>query len=81
MIFSLVTLLFIALIALLSFLLLVETKSVVPGSFGDIGGAIYGEWMRRAILISIVVSQLGFVAAYTIFVAENLQVCALLSAS
>lgn len=32
--------------------------------------------MRRAILFSIIISQLGFVAAYTIFVAENLQVSA-----
>lgn len=29
--------------------------------------------MRRLILSSIVISQLGFVAAYLIFVAENLQ--------
>lgn len=39
----------------------------------DIGGALYGPWMRYAILASITVSQLGFVSAYTIFVAENLQ--------
>ncbi|CAG7849337.1 Vacuolar amino acid transporter 3 [Serendipita indica DSM 11827] len=73
MLFSAVTLVLIALISLFSFLLLVDTKMVVPGSFGDIGGAIYGKWMRRAILTSIVISQLGFVSAYTIFVAENLQ--------
>ena len=35
---------------------------------------MYGPWMRYLILGSIVVSQVGFVAAYTIFVAENLQV-------
>ncbi len=29
--------------------------------------------MRRTILASIVISQLGFVCAYTIFIAENLQ--------
>ena len=29
--------------------------------------------MRRAILFSIIISQLGFVSAYIIFVAENLQ--------
>jgi proton-coupled amino acid transporter len=29
--------------------------------------------MRHAILTSIAISQIGFVAAYTIFVAENLQ--------
>jgi proton-coupled amino acid transporter len=40
----------------------------------DIGGTLYGPWMRYAILGSIVISQIGFVAAYTIFVSENLQV-------
>lgn len=41
--------------------------------FPDIGGALYGKAMRYTILTSIVVSQLGFVCAYTIFIAENLQ--------
>ncbi|KAH8117950.1 transmembrane amino acid transporter protein-domain-containing protein [Phellopilus nigrolimitatus] len=71
--FSTVTLVGIALISLYSFLLLVKTKVVVPGSFGDIGGKLYGPWMRYAILGSIAVSQLGFVSAYTIFVSQNLQ--------
>jgi proton-coupled amino acid transporter len=51
----------------------VKTKFVTTGSFGEIGGKLYGPWMRHLILGSIVLSQLGFVAAYTIFVAENLQ--------
>jgi proton-coupled amino acid transporter len=42
-------------------------------AIADIGGALYGPWMRYTILGSIVVSQIGFVAAYTIFVSENLQ--------
>ncbi|KZT29829.1 hypothetical protein NEOLEDRAFT_1084677 [Neolentinus lepideus HHB14362 ss-1] len=71
--FSAFTLSFIALISLYSFLLLVKTKFIVPGSFGDIGGELYGPWFRYMILTSIVVSQLGFVSAYTIFVSENLQ--------
>ncbi|CCL98797.1 uncharacterized protein FIBRA_00802 [Fibroporia radiculosa] len=71
--FSSAVLTFIALVSLYSFLLLVKTKFVVSGSFGDIGGALYGPWMRYAILGSITISQLGFVSAYTIFVAENLQ--------
>ncbi|KAI0787486.1 transmembrane amino acid transporter protein-domain-containing protein [Fomes fomentarius] len=71
--FSSAILTFIALISLYSFLLLVKTKFVVSGSFGDIGGTLYGPWMRYAILSSIAVSQLGFVSAYIIFVAENLQ--------
>ncbi|KDR78952.1 hypothetical protein GALMADRAFT_244633 [Galerina marginata CBS 339.88] len=73
LLFSALTFTFIALISLYSFLLLVKTKFVVSGSFGDIGGTLYGPWMRYLILGSIVVSQMGFVAAYTIFVAENLQ--------
>ncbi|KAI0783949.1 transmembrane amino acid transporter protein-domain-containing protein [Irpex lacteus] len=71
--FSSAILTFIALISLYSFLLLVKTKFVVSGSFGDIGGALYGPWMRFAILSSIVVSQIGFVSAYIIFVSENLS--------
>jgi solute carrier family 36 (proton-coupled amino acid transporter) len=71
--FSSAILTFIALISLYSFLLLVKAKFVVSGSFGDIGGALYGPWMRFAILSSIVVSQIGFVSAYIIFVSENLQ--------
>ncbi|GAA5847181.1 hypothetical protein JCM9279_006126 [Rhodotorula babjevae] len=71
--FSTLVLCFIAMISLFSFLLLVETRQAVPGSFGDIGGKLYGKWMRWAILTAIVTSQIGFVAAYTIFVAQNLQ--------
>ncbi|TRM64501.1 transmembrane amino acid transporter protein-domain-containing protein [Schizophyllum amplum] len=64
---------FIAMVSLYTFLLLVHTKYEVSGSFGDIGGKLYGNWMRYLILGSIVVSQLGFVSAYIIFVAQNLQ--------
>lgn len=39
----------------------------------EIGGILYGPWCRWAILSSLVISQLGFVAAYTIFIAQNLQ--------
>ncbi|KAF8525908.1 transmembrane amino acid transporter protein-domain-containing protein [Hysterangium stoloniferum] len=73
MLFSAITVIFIAAISLWSFLLLVKTKFVVSGSFGDMGGALYGTSMRYAILSSIVVSQLGFTSAYLIFVASNLQ--------
>ncbi|KAF9976697.1 neutral amino acid transporter [Actinomortierella ambigua] len=46
---------------------------VVPASFGDIGGHLYGKWMRWAVLFSIAISQIGFVCAYMSFVATNLQ--------
>ncbi|KAL9545881.1 hypothetical protein MBANPS3_006935 [Mucor bainieri] len=62
-----------ALISLWSFLLLVQTRLVVPASFGDMGGVLYGSRMRVAVLVAITLSQIGFVCAYMIFVAENLQ--------
>lgn len=71
--FSAIVLLSVGFISLWSFLLLVKTRLIVPGSFGDIGGTLYGPWMRTTILASIALSQIGFVAAYTIFVAENLE--------
>jgi len=54
-------------------MLLVNTRKLVVGSYGEIGGVLYGRGMRVLILASIVVSQIGFVCAYTIFTAENLS--------
>ncbi|OTB07756.1 hypothetical protein M426DRAFT_317649 [Hypoxylon sp. CI-4A] len=73
MMFSNVILFFVAALSYYCFVLLVTTRLKVNGSFGDIGGILYGDWMRKLILFSIVVSQLGFVAAYIVFTAENLQ--------
>ena len=71
--FSTVVLSAIALISLWSFLLLVKVNLNYPVGFGDMGGMLYGPRMRQAILFSIIFSQLGFVAAYTVFIAENTQ--------
>lgn len=73
LLFSIVVLTSVAMISLVSFLLLVKANLKVPASFGDMGGVLYGPRMRFAILASIVFSQLGFVAAYTVFVAQSLQ--------
>lgn len=73
MLFSSMVLLGIAALSYFCFILLVDTRLKVEASFGDMGGILYGKWMRAAILSSIVLSQLGFVSAYTVFTAENLQ--------
>ncbi|KAH8652417.1 vacuolar amino acid transporter 3 [Xylariales sp. PMI_506] len=73
MIFSNLVLLFVAALSYYCFVLLVTTRLKVEGSFGDIGGILYGKWMRTLILTSIVISQIGFVAAYIVFTSENLQ--------
>ncbi|KAL6242260.1 hypothetical protein RBB50_010808 [Rhinocladiella similis] len=73
MLFSSLVLLGVALLSFHCFILLVNTRNVVEASFGDIGGVLYGKWMRALILFSIVISQVGFVSAYTVFTSENLQ--------
>ena len=73
MLFSNVVLLTVALLSYYCFILLVNTRLKINGSFGDIGGVVYGKFMRNLILSSIVLSQIGFVAAYIVFTSENLQ--------
>ncbi|KAH7318343.1 transmembrane amino acid transporter protein [Stachybotrys elegans] len=73
MLFSNLVLLGVACLSYYCFVLLVTTRLKIVGSFGDLGGILYGKWMRTLILASIVLSQIGFVAAYCVFTAENMQ--------
>ncbi|KAJ2904024.1 putative vacuolar amino acid transporter [Zalerion maritima] len=73
MLFSNLVLLGVAGLSYYCFILLINTRLKVEGSFGDIGGILYGNYMRQIILASIVLSQLGFVAAYIVFTSENLR--------
>ncbi|KIX93300.1 uncharacterized protein Z520_10943 [Fonsecaea multimorphosa CBS 102226] len=73
MLFSSLVLLAVAVLSYHCFVLLISTRNKVEASFGDIGGILYGKWMRAMILFSIVLSQVGFVSAYTVFTSENLQ--------
>ncbi|KAG5660698.1 hypothetical protein KAF25_003304 [Fusarium avenaceum] len=73
MLFSNLILFGVAALSYYCFVLLVKTQLKIGGSFGDLGGALYGKHMRTLILASIVISQIGFVAAYTVFTAANLQ--------
>ena len=41
--------------------------------FAEIGLKLYGPWFQRLILSSIVISQIGFAAAYIVFTLENLR--------
>jgi len=73
MLFSNIVLLAVASLSYYCFILLVKTRLKVDGSFGDIGGILYGKPLRALILLSIVLSQIGFVSAYIVFTSENLQ--------
>ena len=73
MLFSNLVLLGVAALSYYCFILLVNTRLRVVGSFGDIGGILYGKWLRILILSSVTLSQIGFVSAYIVFTSENLQ--------
>lgn len=73
MLFSNVVLLGVAALSYYCFILLVNTRLKIVGSFGDMGGILYGKWLRTLILSSVALSQIGFVSAYIVFTAENMQ--------
>lgn len=73
MFFSNVILLGVAMLSYYCFILLVNTRLRVEGSFGDMGGILYGRWLRILILSSVALSQIGFVSAYIVFTSQNLQ--------
>ena len=73
MLFSNIVLLAVASLSYYCFILLVNTRLKIEGSFGDMGGILYGKYMRALILSSVALSQIGFVSAYIVFTSENLQ--------
>jgi len=73
MTFSSLVLIAIAALSYYCFILLVTTQLKTGGSFGGMGAMLYGPLMRYLILGSLILSQVGFVAAYLVFVSENLR--------
>lgn len=69
--FSSLCLVSVAAISMWAFHLLLKCRTSVGGSYGEIGEAIAGPWMRKVILTSITLSQLGFVCTGLVFVADN----------
>ncbi|KAI8074042.1 transmembrane amino acid transporter protein-domain-containing protein [Gongronella butleri] len=59
-------------VCLFSFLRLVKAHQRIGGDYGDLGGELYGRSIKYAVYFFIVISQLGFVCSYFIFVAGNL---------
>ncbi|CAB4252507.1 similar to Saccharomyces cerevisiae YNL101W AVT4 Vacuolar transporter, exports large neutral amino acids from the vacuole [Maudiozyma barnettii] len=53
--------------------ILIQSKVYTKvASFGDIGLKTYGPWMKFGILLALVLTQVGFSAAYMIFTAKNI---------
>ena len=57
LLFSIVFMWFMGGVSLYCFLLLLDCKEHLTGSYGDMGGQLYGHWMRRVVLFSIAISQ------------------------
>ncbi|KAM7197591.1 Transmembrane amino acid transporter domain containing protein [Rhypophila sp. PSN 637] len=72
LLFSSLAMVAVSAITMVAFHLLLQCKARYGGGYGEIGQAIAGEKMRSLILASITLSQLGFVCAGIVFVAENM---------
>ena len=69
--FSSITLVTVSILSCLCFHLLLQCRKRYGGGYGELGAAIGGPKFRALILASITISQIGFVCAGIIFVAEN----------
>ena len=72
LLFSSLAMVAVSAVTMVAFHLLLQCKKQYGGGYGEIGHAIAGDKMRSLILASITMSQLGFVCAGIVFVAENL---------
>lgn len=59
LVFSIFTMWLMGGISLYCFLLLLDCKEHLTGSYGDMGGQLYGPWMRSIVLFSIAISQVS----------------------
>lgn len=74
LIFSIVVLIFFGILSYWCYLILIYAKLAAKvSSFGELGLRLYGNWLQRLIIFSIITSQIGFVAAYVVFTSENLR--------
>ncbi|CAO3632446.1 unnamed protein product [Cunninghamella blakesleeana] len=69
---SILLMIIIASLCLYSFLKLVKTQQIIGGTYGDVANRLYGKYICYLVLFFIVLSQLGFVCSYFIFISGNL---------
>lgn len=73
LLFSSVMLVCFGVLTFLCYIILIRSKNILnKSSFGELGFKTHGKPLRICILISILISQIGFVATYILFTAENM---------
>lgn len=71
--FSSIALAAFGLLTFLCYIALIKSKKIFnKSSFGELGYITYGTPLKVCILISIIISQIGFVSTYILFTAQNL---------
>ncbi|CUM64768.1 uncharacterized protein PRCAT00002379001 [Priceomyces carsonii] len=74
LLFSIVTLSTFGALTFFCYIVLIESKKTFKKpSFGELGYTSYGKILKLCILVSILLSQIGFVATYILFTAENMM--------
>ncbi|PSK76292.1 hypothetical protein CJJ07_003868 [Candidozyma auris] len=73
LLFSTVTLTGFGVLTFLCYIVLIQSKQMFhKSSFGELGYITYGKPLKYSIMVSIIISQIGFVATYVLFTAENM---------
>ena len=71
--FSIVTLSTFGLLTYFCYIVLIQSKETLKlASYGELGYKTYGSPLQYSILVSILLSQIGFVATYVLFTSENM---------
>ncbi|KAK6201489.1 transmembrane amino acid transporter protein-domain-containing protein [Scheffersomyces amazonensis] len=73
LLFSILALTGFGILTYFCYIVLIESRKVLNlTSFGELGYKTYGKPLKISIMISIIISQIGFVATYILFTAENM---------
>lgn len=74
LLFSTLTLSGFGVLTYLCYIVLIHSKKILgKNSFGELGFLTYGKPLKYSIMVSIIISQIGFVATYILFTAENMN--------
>ncbi|KAF5212634.1 hypothetical protein E0198_000131 [Clavispora lusitaniae] len=74
LLFSTITMVLFGVLTYACYVVLIKSKSVLgKSSFGELGYLTYGNPLKYCIMVSIILSQIGFVATYILFTAENMK--------